>query len=339
MPEADSDSAPLVAVAMATHDPPGALFERQIESLREQTHGNWVCVISDDASNPERYAAIERAVAGDDRFEVSRSDSRLGFYRNFERALEHVAAGAEFVAFADQDDRWHPDKLATLVREIADSQLIYSDARAVRPDGGVHAETLWRERANNFTDLASLLFANTVTGAAALFRRELLNRALPFPVAPGEPYHDHWIALVARLTGRLAYVDRPLLDYIQHPAAVLGADAIDARPTISRSERLGRLVRDPAAAGERWREAYEQEWLRVAAFARALEERCGNSLAPADRRVLERVARGERSPRTWAWLAVRPLRSLAGRNETRGFEHRLLRGLLWKRFAGATSGA
>jgi glycosyltransferase involved in cell wall biosynthesis len=314
---------------MATHEPADELFERQAASLREQTHGNWVCVISDDASSSGRFAAIQRVVAGDDRFEVSRSDDRLGFYRNFERALERVPAGAKLVAFADQDDRWHPEKLATLVREIGDARLVYSDARVVRPDGSVLTETLWRERLNNFTDLASLLFANSVTGAAALFRRELLDVALPFPEAPGKPYHDHWVALVARAAGRLAYVDRPLLDYVQHSGAVLGAEAIDAKPAIGRRARLARLARDPSAARERWREAYEEEWLRVAAFARALDDRVGDRLRAEDRRALERVAFGERSPLTWAWLALRPARSLVGRNETKGFEHRLLRGLLW----------
>ena len=293
MREAGSDSGPLVAVAMATHEPPPDLLERQIASLREQTHGNWLCVVSDDASGPERFAALEGAVAGDDRFETSRSETRLGFYRNFERAL------------------------------------VYSDARAVRPDGGVISETLWRERRNNYTDLASLLFANSVTGAAAMFRRELLDCVLPFPAAPGTPYHDHWTALVARAAGRLAYVDRPLLDYVQHSGAALGAAAIDARPAIGRRARIGRLARDPAAARERWREAYEQEWLRVAAFARALEQRLGDRVRPEDRRGLDRVVRGERSPRTWGWLAVRPARSLAGHTETRAFEHRLLRGLVW----------
>ena len=41
---------PLVAVCMATFDPPLDLFSRQIESIRSQTHDNWVCVISDDNS-------------------------------------------------------------------------------------------------------------------------------------------------------------------------------------------------------------------------------------------------------------------------------------------------
>jgi glycosyltransferase involved in cell wall biosynthesis len=335
---ASPEPEPLVAVAMATHEPRDDLFEHQIGSLRAQTHSNWLCVISDDASSPERFSAIERAVGDDVRFEVSRSDSRLGFYRNFERALERIPADAKFVAFADQDDRWRPDKLAALAREIGDARLVYSDARAVRSDGSVLAETLWRERRNNLTDLASLLFANSVTGAAAMFRRDLLDLALPFPEAPGKPYHDHWVALVARGAGRLAYIDRPLLDYIQHSGAVLGADAIAARPALGRRARLRRLARDPTAARERWREAYEQEWLRVEAFARALLVRCGDRLGPDDRRVLERVTAGERSPRTWAWLAMRPLRSVAGRNETKGFEHRLLRGLVWRRLTSRHEG-
>jgi glycosyltransferase involved in cell wall biosynthesis len=318
---------------MATHEPPTELFERQLESLREQTHDNWVCVISDDASPHESFAALEVAVGEDSRFRVSRSERRLGFYRNFERALEMTPAEAEFVAFADQDDRWDAAKLEMLVREIGDAQLVYSDARAVRPDGTVISSTLWRDRRNNFTSLASLLFANTVTGAAAMFRRSLLDLVLPFPDAPGEPYHDHWTALVARGAGHLTYVERPLLDYVQHSGAVLGHEAIEARPAISRRRRIGRLARDPASARERWREAYEQEWLRVTAFARALCERLGHRLSPADRRVLDRVSAGGRSPLTWSWLALRPLRSLAGRNETRSFEHRLLRGLLWDRFA------
>ena len=102
---------------MATYEPPLDLFARQIESIRAQTHRDWVCVIRDDGSSPERLRRRSREVVGDDpRFVVSRSPRRLGFYRNFERALALAPAGARYVALADQDDVWHPDKLATLRR-------------------------------------------------------------------------------------------------------------------------------------------------------------------------------------------------------------------------------
>jgi hypothetical protein len=55
----EPSAGPFVAICMATHEPSLTLFRRQLESIRAQTHRNWVCVVSDDCSNPERFAAIE----------------------------------------------------------------------------------------------------------------------------------------------------------------------------------------------------------------------------------------------------------------------------------------
>jgi hypothetical protein len=44
------------------------------------------------------------------------------------------------------------------------------------------------------------------------------------------------------------------------------------------------------------------------------------------------VANAGRSPVAFAWLAVRPVRALAGRNETLGTEGILVRGILWRLF-------
>jgi hypothetical protein len=213
---------PLVAISMATYEPPMELFRRQLESIRSQTHRNWVCVISDDCSDPERSAQMEAAVADDSRFVLSRSSQRLGFYHNFERALAMAPANADYVAMADQDDFWHPDKLESLLGALGDAQLVYSDARLVSRKGELLADTYWGHRLNNHSDIASLLMANSVTGAASLAPRRLLDYALPFPPAQFAHFHDHWIALTARSLGEIAYVDRPLYDYVQHGEAVLG---------------------------------------------------------------------------------------------------------------------
>ena len=157
---------------MATYEPPADLLRMQLDSIREQTHGNWVCVISDDCSSDESFARLRELTDGDDRFAVSRSPERLGFYRNFERALSMAPPAADFVAYCDQDDRWHPNKLERLLGSIGDAQLVYSDARIVSPDGSVVRPSYWTERRNNYTNFASLLIANSVTGAASLFRRE-----------------------------------------------------------------------------------------------------------------------------------------------------------------------
>ncbi len=219
---------PLIAICMATFNPDIELFRTQVESIRAQTDRHWVCLISDDCSAPEQFEEIAEVVAGDRRFVLSRAERHLGFYRNFERALQMVPAEAEFVALSDHDDRWYPDKLESLRAAIGPAELAYSDLRRVDANGHVRAETLWHGRRNNNTNLASLLISNTIVGAACLFRRRVIDRALPFPDGPGWDFHDHWLALVAMALGEVAYVDRPLYDYVQHPGdprAVLGRAA------------------------------------------------------------------------------------------------------------------
>ena len=230
------DNEDAVAICMATYNPPPELFHRQVESIRAQTHENWICVISDDCSDEAGTTTIRTEIGNDPRFVISRAPRRLGFYGNFERALAMAPRAARYLAPADQDDRWDPDKLSVLLSRIGTAKLIYSDARVVSRDGTVLADTYWSTRRNNHSDLLSLLVANAVTGAASLLDREVLDYALPFPPPQFAHFHDHWLALVARSIGEIDFVDRPLYDYVQHGAASLGHAAANQMPSLR--ERL-----------------------------------------------------------------------------------------------------
>ncbi|MCW2991134.1 MAG: hypothetical protein JWM73_1728, partial [Solirubrobacterales bacterium] len=326
---------PLVAVCMATYDPPGDLLARQLDSIRAQTHRNWVCVISDDHSRPERFAALHDAVAGDPRFVVSRSAKRLGFYRNFERALELAPREAAFVALSDQDDAWHPDKLASLLAAIGDARLAYSDARIVTRDGAVVSETFWTKRRNNTTALFSQLVANAVTGAASLFPRALLDDALPFPPGQWNHFHDHWLGLAALASGDIVYVDRPLYDYVQHHSATIGHEAANQlRPL---RERFAGLGRDRRRRVGLWRRHYFADALRLRALAELLTLRLGDRIPRPKRRALARYVAAERSPLAVARLFARGARELAGRPETLGAEWMLGYTYAWRRLVAATA--
>ncbi len=323
---------PEIVVCLATFDPDPDLFERQIDSIREQDRGGWTCVVCDDGSAPESRVRIEATLAGDERFELHAFDERLGFYRNFERALGLVPAEARFVAFCDQDDHWYPQKLRLLRESLRPGvNLAYSDMRIVSAAGEVIADTYWTRRRNNSTDLLSLLIANTVSGTACMFGRELLRYALPFPAQAGDAFHDRWIALVALALGDLAYVDAPLLDYVQHDGAAIGHGRANRGGTARRDLRawgqtLARL-RDGELA-RRWREAYGV-YLRIAAEAAALEERCGTEMEPSKLRAAHRVATADRSPLAVPWLQLRSMRRHFGRDETLGVERGLARGIAW----------
>ncbi len=331
-PNADG---PLVAICMATYNPPIDLLERQLDSIRAQTHRRWVCLVSDDCSAPRSFAALTAAVGSDPRFVVSRSPRRLGFYRNFERALSMVGPDARYVALADQDDEWHADKLAALLEAIGDAELVYSDARVVDRDGRVLSDTYWSERDNNHSDLLSLLVANSVSGAASLLRREMLADALPFPPAQFAHFHDHWIGLVALARGEIAFTERPLYDYVQHGQASLGHAA--ANRMVSLRERLGALRRDPRERIRMRRLHYFVDVCRLVQFATILRMRCGARMAPDKRRTLERFLRADDSFAPLAVLALRGARELAGRPQTLGAEWMLFNAFAWRRVLAATT--
>lgn len=326
---------PLVAICMATFEPDPELFRRQIDSIRAQTHRRWICLISDDASSPEALTAIERVLAEDRRFAVSSSAANAGHYRNFERALMMAPPSARYIAFSDQDDVWHPDKLTSLIAGMQPgSHLVYSDMRLVGERGEVFADTYWTMRRNNHTDFASLVLANTVTGAASMFDSGLLERALPFPPRHSALFHDHWIAQIAMALGPISYVDRPLHDYVQHDSAALGHMAANGRGRYSGGvhERTLAAFRNLRARGYRpaWRAPYFNIFCRVLLTSQALRARCGDVLSAAQLGVLDRISD---SPQGIVWLLGRSTRDLWGADETLGRERAILAGFLWRRVA------
>ncbi len=66
----------LVGIAMATYNPDPILFKRQIELIMDQSHSNWLCLISDDGSDVSHFNYILQIVSGDKRFVVRKISPR-----------------------------------------------------------------------------------------------------------------------------------------------------------------------------------------------------------------------------------------------------------------------
>lgn len=290
-----------VAVCLAVHRPDPELLRRQLASLDAQTYADRVLVREDD-------------------------DAGLGAYRAFERCLARAPADAAFVAPCDQDDVWHSDKLAVLVAalERTGALLAYCDLRIVRPDGTVLSETYWTDRDNGANDMGDLLVTNVVTGAASVLRRRVLDVALPFPPEVDGSYHDHWLALCALALGDIAYVDRPLVDYVQHGANVVGHAQRRPAPGTPRASEAWRV---------RARRDRERHVVRPQVMARALLDRAGDRMAPAKRRAAERAARGDERWIDVAGIVARAAREQVRPRRTLDARRRAARGALWHRLA------
>ncbi len=245
----------LLVVCMATYNPDLARFRRQVESIRGQDFTNWICLVSDDASEPGARAGMRDVLSGDPRFQFIEHGEQVGFYHNFERCLQLVPAQASWVALADQDDLWYPHKLSTcLARLTGPTQLVYCDMRIVSASGRVHSATYWTKRTNHYRsqDIDLLAVANTVTGAACVFRRGLLDLALPFPPRYGNVFHDHWLAVLAAASGGIRYVDEPLYDYLQTPEGVIGHYASLRRTLKDFTQSVGARSKSPWKAPSRF---------------------------------------------------------------------------------------
>jgi glycosyltransferase involved in cell wall biosynthesis len=328
---------PLVAVCMTTYNPPAELFRRQIDSIRNQTHTRWVCFLRDDGSNPASLRMIRETIAGDTRFVLRENPKNLGFYKNFEAVLADVPPEFDFVALADQDDRWHPDKLETLLNRFTPgTTLVYSDMNITDEAGHVKAGTYWTTRDNNFTHYPTLLLANTVTGAASMVRRNLLDYLLPFPERHGDAYHDHWLGCVAMALGEIKYVDRPLYDYTQHSGNVVGHVAPKPGSWLGSLFRFCaffyplKFRRNVNAFIRHGRGFYFADLVRIQHTARNVLQRCAVEAAPDKVAALRRVLTMADTLSGRLWLALRPLRRRDSWRRTVGVEFHLLHAIAWR---------
>jgi len=219
----------------------------------------------------------------------------------------------------------------------------------VRADGELVSPTFWTTRANNHTDLRRLVLVNSITGAASLFRRELLDRLLPFPPPAPNSLHDHWIAMVAMSLGDVAYLDQALYDYVQHPGALHGHSHL-TNPRHPEGPPAGREPRPRAGLAalrnrahlrlvlldrvRRMRRNYPTV-LRVRSSAALLLLRGGREVPLRKRLGLRRLARVDSSPAALAWLGALALRSQRRPSPTLGVERMVLGGAAWRWMLGA----
>lgn len=246
---------PLVSVALATYNG-GKYLRAQLDSIYDQSWTDLEVVASDDASTDDTVSILEeyRHRFG---LEYEVNGKNVGLVKNFEKAISRCRG--DFIALADQDDVWLPDKLENLFAAIGGASLVYSDAYLVDRDGHRLPGTLIEN--SGVKPVAGNAFeyfvCNTcVTGCTVLFRRNLLETALPVPVC--ETYHDWWLAVVASRHNGVVYLPTPLVNYRQHGGNDTGANVKTpllkrlAAHLTGRTEREKRryyeLLRDRASA-------------------------------------------------------------------------------------------
>lgn len=208
-------------------------LDQQIRSIINQKFLHWRLIIRDDGSQDKSLLLITNYVQTyPEKIQLISDDlGQLGPTGSFDRLLQ--CSTAPYVAFCDQDDIWHPEKLLLLkgcIQRLEENHgvdtpiLCHSDLEVVDERQVKVADSFWWYQNLNPVKMQKferLLVQNCVTGCAMMVNKSLVNRASPIP--KNAIMHDWWFALIAESLGVLEAVSDKTVQYRQHDCNDTGA--------------------------------------------------------------------------------------------------------------------
>ena len=208
----------LVDILMATYN--GERFVAdQLLSLLQQEYPHIHIYIRDDGSTDQTVNIIEDFCSKYPQNITFIQDGKknLGATQNFAALMEYSTAS--YICFSDQDDIWMKDKVQWMmgIMEKTEKQhpgvpvYVFSDLTVADTNMNITHRSLNQRDGLSPRKTATnqLLMQNVPYGCATMINRELLLKSLPIP--KDALLHDHWMALVASLFGKITYLDEPLV--------------------------------------------------------------------------------------------------------------------------------
>ena len=240
-----------IAICLATFN--GARFlPEQLQSIAMQSHADWHLYVRDDNSSDGSAEILsDFAFCFPDRVTIIQDDrGRLGAQENFACLMETV--NEPYIAFADQDDIWRPQKLARSFAQLRKIErnhgpdipaMVHADRLLIDASGREIASSYWQSRGirpAQFTTVENHYNFCLAAGSTMLINRPLMNLSLPVPTEAR--MYDCWIELVAHGLGVVDWLDDIALDHRRHGANASGSaqdnNSAAARRPIARAARL-----------------------------------------------------------------------------------------------------
>jgi glycosyltransferase involved in cell wall biosynthesis len=182
----------MISVCIATYN--GALYiKEQLNSILPQLSDNDEIIISDDHSTDDTLQII-RSI-NDKRIKIFINQGEKGYTPNFENALQKALG--EYIFLCDQDDIWMENKVSYCINELQSYDFIVSDAVIINSDGQATKDSFYKERIV-YKSLIGNIYKFGYLGCCMAFKRNILEKVLPFPHNHQYCTHDNWIFLIAK---------------------------------------------------------------------------------------------------------------------------------------------
>lgn len=109
---------PLVAIAIPVYN--GELYIREcLDHILAQTHQNWICCITDNASIDNTYEIVQEYAASDSRFRIFRNPETTTPWKNFNIAYSRlVDIDAKYAKAEPADDWMYPECIEKMVEVL-----------------------------------------------------------------------------------------------------------------------------------------------------------------------------------------------------------------------------
>lgn len=214
----------MISVVLCTYNGRAYVGE-QLESIVTQSRIPDEVLVFDDGSTDGTQAVVQAWMDRHPQIQIHQNPVRLGYARNFEQAL--LKARGSWVFLSDQDDRWHPDRVETMLQAAGNAHLVYCDALIWHPEP-TSTETLldqFPKRREQLSDseVGAAIRKPGVKGCQMAVRRSLIESCLPAPTGALERWgHDHWLWVHALALGTVQPVDRVLMDHRIHESNTSG---------------------------------------------------------------------------------------------------------------------
>jgi glycosyltransferase involved in cell wall biosynthesis len=204
----------LVSVVLCTYN--GSAFIReQLQSIMLQTYTQLEIIIVDDLSTDNTFKIIEEIAVQDNRIRLFRNSARLGYNKNYEKALQ--LARGHFISISDQDDIWREDKIELLIKALKANScvMVYSHSQDFAGNLAFKNRSAYEGRIRYFegTDARKLFLRNPLSGHSMLFYSSLLKTAFPFDE---NVFYDFWLAVIACSKGGIIFCSDTLVYRRRH---------------------------------------------------------------------------------------------------------------------------
>ena len=202
----------LVSVIIATYNGEKYL-EAQLASIACQTYKDIEIIICDDKSTDNTAQIIKKFAQNTPHISYYINERNIGVNKNFEKGF--LKATGYYIAIADQDDIWKPEKIEEQMQLFnkEDVILVHSASAIFKNDDlPVHKTHVKGSKQMSGNDPKRLLLRNTIAGHNIIFKKKLLEHILPLPVGV---YYDWWLCEVATCHGVIAVTNK-VLAYQRH---------------------------------------------------------------------------------------------------------------------------